>query len=125
MAGAKGPNDNDSDFLIPDDDDDEQQDDNGLPTSKKSNVIPNFRGKVPEPELPDSKGPIQVPILSSLLFPFQLHFTLRIVRRSPFRSPKQCKTKNSPRITMTVCGNLISYWHQTHRIEVLALRVRR
>jgi hypothetical protein len=88
MAGAKGPNDNDSDFLIPDDDDDEQQDDNGLPTSKKSNVIPNFRGKVPEPELPDSKGPIQVPILSSLLFPFQLHSTLRIVRRSPFRPPE-------------------------------------
>ncbi|XP_024394868.1 protein TIC 100 [Physcomitrium patens] len=56
MASSTNP---DDEFLFPDDDD-EPQPDTTRSSAASSPVIPNFRGKLPEPEVPDSKGPLKV-----------------------------------------------------------------
>jgi hypothetical protein len=75
---AKEPQD-DLDLELGDDEEDQQQR-SGAATgagSRKPNsqepVIPNFRGKVPDAELPERKGPVQV---SSHVFSFVSHAQL-------------------------------------------------
>jgi hypothetical protein len=86
---------------------------------------PIFEARCRSPNFRTPRVPSRYP--SSLLFYFLSNCILRFALCDARLSapPKQCKTRNWPRITMAVCGNLTSHWQQTHRIEVLAVRIRR
>lgn len=90
MASSTNP---DDEFLFPDDDD-EPQPDTTRSSAASSPVIPNFRGKLPEPEVPDSKGPLKVFLFFALssfsLHPLQFYYSIAIPLLIPPLSSCEC-----------------------------------